>query len=252
MYLSRIMVNIGDNPDRPRPGRLWLRNVYRVHQRLCMAFPSRDRKMEDPAFLKPYQPQDFTQGQPHGETRSSENGFLFRVDPIAGASPVITVQSAGRPDWEYAFQNAQYLLGAAPEVRPYEPAFSAGARLHFRLKANPTKRISRHSRDAEGNPFDPKWIGKRVPVPAQATRAWIERRIGAARAELEELDRSESGYVYFSKNGQSGAGQRLHSVLFEGMLRVLEPESFAAAVRSGIGSGKAFGFGLLSLARAER
>ncbi len=40
MYLSSLLIDVGDNPDRPRPGRLWLRNLYHVHQRLCMAFPS--------------------------------------------------------------------------------------------------------------------------------------------------------------------------------------------------------------------
>ena len=40
MYLSCLLIDVGDNPDRPRPGRLWLRNLYHVHQRLCMAFPS--------------------------------------------------------------------------------------------------------------------------------------------------------------------------------------------------------------------
>ena len=48
MYQSTLMINIGDNPDRPRPGRLWLRNIYHVHQRLWMAFPTSQQRADDP------------------------------------------------------------------------------------------------------------------------------------------------------------------------------------------------------------
>ena len=65
MYLSILLINAGSNPDRPRPGRLWLRNLYYVHQRLCMAFPSAYRKNNDEHFLKRFKPEDFGNGQVH-------------------------------------------------------------------------------------------------------------------------------------------------------------------------------------------
>ncbi len=40
----------------------------------------------------------------------------------------------------------------------------------------------------------------------------------------------------------------LFSVQFDGILQVTDPDRFLTAIRSGIGSGKAFGFGLLSVA----
>ena len=40
-------------------------------------------------------------------------------------------------------------------------------------------------------------------------------------------------------------------VRFNGLLQVTDPEKLMQAVRNGIGPAKAFGFGLLSLARAE-
>ena len=42
----------------------------------------------------------------------------------------------------------------------------------------------------------------------------------------------------------------LFSVQFDGVLQVVEPALFVHAIAAGIGSGKAFGFGLLSVARA--
>ena len=84
MYLSRLFIDLGSNPDHPRPGRLWLRNLYHVHQRLCMAFPSDKRKSEDAEFLDRYVPSDFAVGLVH-VARGEEAGLLFRVDPNPAA-----------------------------------------------------------------------------------------------------------------------------------------------------------------------
>ena len=44
---------------------------------------------------------------------------------------------------------------------------------------------------------------------------------------------------------------RFLSVRFEGLLQVSDPDRFVGAIRSGIGSAKGFGFGLLSVAPAQ-
>ena len=135
MFLSSLLIDVGTNPDRPRPGRLWLRNVYRVHQRLCMAFPYPATKANDPAFLKPYQPCGFRDPRPNycatnvvaeqappcalaeksvHVPRDGEHNFLFRIDPQPGGRVVILVLSALHPDWDYAFHSAGHLLAAPP------------------------------------------------------------------------------------------------------------------------------------------
>jgi CRISPR system Cascade subunit CasE len=43
---------------------------------------------------------------------------------------------------------------------------------------------------------------------------------------------------------------KLWCIQFDGLLKVDDPVLLAKAVQAGIGSGKGFGFGLLSLARA--
>ena len=58
IYLSQLLIDTGGNPDRPRPGRLWLNNVYNIHRRLSMAFPLRQRRDGDPKFLQPFDPAD--------------------------------------------------------------------------------------------------------------------------------------------------------------------------------------------------
>ncbi len=257
MYLSPLLIDVGTDPDRPRPGRLWLRNLYRVHQRLCMAFPDADRREQDPDFLAPFRPEDFPLLGPDKTVkglgkhvhipRADKSGFLFRVDPQPGANPVILVQSVARPDWKYAFHNAGYLLAAAPEVREINPQFTVAQRLRFRLKANTVRRATEGSRDSAGQPLDPKWVGKRVPVQQDRAEEWVTRRGKTGGFRLIAVSSTVAGYTYFSKTGERGARQRLFSVLFDGVLEVTDPAAFITTLHTGIGAAKAFGFGLLSV-----
>jgi len=54
-----------------------------------------------------------------------------------------------------------------------------------------------------------------------------------------------------SGEGQVERGMRFRSALIEGTLAVTDAQCFSQAVASGIGSAKAFGFGLLSLAPVQ-
>ncbi len=259
MYLSCLLIDTGTNPDRPRPGRLWLRNLYHVHQRLCMAFPSTSRKANDAEFLKPFQAEDFGHGHVH-VNRETTAGFLFRIDPQPGDSVAILVQSALKPDWDYAFHNAGYLLAAPPEIKKFDPKFAQGQFLRFRLVANPTKKLKDEQRHN----------GKRVPVPADKLLEWFKNKAETAGFAIpsirDENDKEtnpviQPGYIYFRKpqsekenqsptdTGKNGKdhGQRLFSVRFDGILTVTDPALFQKTLVAGIGSGKAFGFGLLSV-----
>ena len=239
MYQSLLMIELGRNPDHPRPGRLWLRNRYHVHQRLCMAFPSALRKSVDGEFLKPFVPGDFAGGQIHVE-RDEDSGFLFRIDAFPNARAMIVVQSAAEPDWNYAFHNAGYLLAAAPEVKAFEPRFAEGQQFRFRLAANPTPRLRRNSPDAREES-----VGKRVPVARTS--------ISAGSPEGESAGFFHQRCIHYPSvklrlyEQEEGRGNVSCCVLFEGVLQVTDSDAFGKASTQGIGSGKAFGFGLLSL-----
>jgi len=275
MYLSTLLIDTGTNPDRPRPGRLWLRNLYRVHQRLCMAFPSRSRKDADEEFLRPYDPKDFPEdryladkspsevgrdvlGHVHAK-RNQNSGFLFRVEAQPGGRVVVLVLSALKPDWEYAFHNARYLLAAAPsEPRPITLTLAPGSRFRFRLVANPTKRPPltkekwRERKTAGEQIKRPRqqltW--KPGDDPQEVFKGWLERQAQRSGFLLLQASVSQMGYVYIRKGGEGSEGHRLRSVRYEGLLEVTDPEKFRAALAAGIGPAKAFGFGLLSLAPA--
>lgn len=278
MYLSCLLIDVGRNPDRPRPGRLWLRNFYRIHQRLCMAFPSADRKDKDPQFLEPYRPEDFSVQQhliaksSHEDhqtrikdvhaRRDGNQGFLYRVDPQrSGGRAVILVQSAVEPDWNYAFWNAGHLLSTSPEVNHFDPHFAVNQRLRFRILANPVRKVSSKSLDFTGKPFNKDLWGKDIPVPTVDLGKWLQRRSepnwsapknsedkqrrpGFRLAEITEI---QSGYIYVNKVPNRDGARRLRSARYEGILVVTEDSNFLDTIGRGIGPGKAFGFGLLSV-----
>ena len=273
MYLTCLLINIGENPDHPHPGRIWIRNLYHVHQRLCMAFPSASRLATDADFLKPWKPEDFPEQRNLASkkknevgyevlkhvhiTRDENNGFLYRIDPQPAGRVVILVQSASKPDWEYAFHNADYLLAANPEVRQYNPCYRKGEHLRFRLLANPTKRLTKNSIERDGQVVDPKWAGKRVPVPVEQLFDWLARRdlqTSSNRTGFsieKDAVTIQAAYIYVNKSysEEKEIMIRYRSVRYDGILTVTDPISLRKTISSGIGSAKGFGFGLLSLAR---
>ncbi|NLH48531.1 MAG: type I-E CRISPR-associated protein Cas6/Cse3/CasE [Myxococcales bacterium] len=253
MYLSYLLIDTGDNPDRPRPGRLWIRNRYHVHQRLCMAFPNRNRKADDPDFIQPFQPADFGVDQVH-VPRQPDQGFLFRIDPLPGGRVAILVQSATKPDWDYAFHNAGFLLAAPPEIKSFAVDFRPRQRLRFRLLANPTRKI-----DTKTGPGGKRRSGRRVPLAKGELAAWLIRKAATAGFNVDSNALAiQPSFVYFRKtekhlpensaDEQRPGGQKLRAVLYEGIIEVADPEKLRAALVAGIGSAKGFGFGLLSVA----
>lgn len=246
MFLSTLLIDTGVNPDRPRPARLWLRNLYRIHQRLAMAFPSAARRQNDPFFLRPYRPDDFSAPAVH-VPRSENAGFLFRVDPGPPGRAVIVVLSALRPDWDYAFHNAPHFLAAPPLVRLYDPVFQTGQRLRFRLLANATRKI-----DTATGPDGKRRNGRRVPVRPERIRDWLFERAASAGFQVEqETLRVQTGYVCLHRPHDEVPFLRFFAARYEGLLTVLDPHRFRNAVQSGIGPAKAFGFGLLTVGPAS-
>jgi len=255
MFLSQLLVNPGDHPDKPRPGLDWMKQTYRVHQRIWMAFPDTHRMKEDPFFLGTWSSDSLA------KPKRQEGGFLFRVEPEPPLR--VLVQSAERPRWDYAFQNASHLLAGEPQVREYDPTFAAGQTFRFRLVAQmvtrktiPAGKLQEGQKARSEHPIrcllPPDKEGRRVPDPDFT--AWRERLGGwAERHGFTVGDYPKQLRVQPVTNlTMKPAGQQrpkhFHAAMFEGLLACVDPERLHAAVLNGIGRGKGFGMGLLSLA----
>lgn len=254
MYISHLLINVGDNPDQPRPGRLWLRNIYHVHQRLSMAFPSNERKESDVHFLKPFNPEDFSTGQVHVK-RNADSGFLFRIDPQLGGRVSILVLSALKPDWDYAFHNAGYMLVAPPETRIFSNSFSEGNMYRFRVRVNLSKKSNEHRKenDKTDKLGRQKSQGKRVALtwranenPENVITEWFKQKCSQRGFEIVGLKVINLGWTFGNKSDTKS--MKFRSALIEGTLKVTNSPRFSDVLAQGIGSAKSFGFGLLSIA----
>jgi CRISPR system Cascade subunit CasE len=257
MYLSQLLVNMGNDPDKPCPGKDWIKQTYRVHQRIWMAFPDAARVAEDPFFLGTWAETGLA------KPKRSEAGFLFRIEPDLPTR--ILVQSQGKPDWNYAFQNAPYLLAAAPQQREFEPAFLQGTKYRFRLALLMVKRATRLDTSGKRE----KGTGTRTERPIHCWlpdngsgvrksdplyTAWREHLAQVATKHGFAVDIDPSRLRVSPERGlrMKPSGRRqsesFNAALFDGMLTCTDAARLQEAVVNGIGRGKAFGMGLLSLA----
>jgi len=241
MFLSQLMIDVGTNPDRPRPGRLWLRNIYHVHQRLCMAFPKFEQVSNDPTFLLPSREEGFpVLKKPEAVAGEPRHSFLFRIDDnVKDESPraIILVQSELEPDWNCAFGlkphvidprtgrpigSAGCLLAAPPQFKEFNPALAKGDELRFRIRVNLSKkskrardgtdlRTPREGADKKGRPKDQ---GKRVAVtwerdedPEKVIRPWFAEKGLRSGFTLGEFRALQVGWVVGYRPGKKNQSE---------------------------------------------
>ncbi len=191
------------------------RDPYFLHQVVDLAYPSATEK----------------QGR-----------ILWRLDSSGWGDSRLLVQTDFLPSPDRLNKAGFELLS-----KDFEPIFTADQVFSFRLRANPTKRLRTMRKEEK---LDPKIRGARVGLKSeQEALEWLLRKSQSCgfEAHTPSLAVCVEGLIKLSGKGEKGI--QLHSVLFEGTLRVTDPARFQAALTGGIGSGKAFGFGLLSLRR---
>lgn len=229
MYLSRLILD-----PRTRRVQRELANPYELHRTLLRAFPT---------------------PLPEGER------VLFRVDVDNDTGvPTVLLQSHTAPDWAWLGEPgaAHYLL-RAPESKPFTLTFTPGQRLTFRLRANPTEKrwLPKDKNDPASEKKPMRVALAALPAPGaepqsvqERQRAWLERKGQAGGFQIMAVNLVAEGNLYGRTSGESRHALQFSAVRFEGVLQVTDPEKLWHTVQTGIGSGKGFGFGLLSLARA--
>jgi CRISPR system Cascade subunit CasE len=233
MYLSRLVLN-----QRSRQLRADLADCQSLHRSVLSVFPA---KSSD------------------GGARE-EFGVLYRLEPSCrGSAPVLLVQSVAMPDWARLPVDYLNSPAATRSLAPFFDSLQPGETLRFRLRANPTKKV-----DTKSGPNGERRNGRRVKLKTEAEQvAWLQRKatdegsfeILSVRAapETAALDVTDEGQLKGWRPQPERSSRRLTfgTVLFDGHLRVSDPERFRGTVERGLGSGKAYGFGLLSAARDE-
>ncbi|SDH19781.1 type I-E CRISPR-associated protein Cas6/Cse3/CasE [Pseudonocardia oroxyli] len=215
MYMTRFEIN----PQR-RAARDMLASPQRLHAAVLAAFP---------------------------ESSSDGGRVLWRLDPgahdavlyiVSPDKPDLShlVESIGRPT--YGWQTRDY--------GPFLDRLAAGERWAFRLCANPV-----HNVPAPGG-----GRGKRVGhVTAAQQTDWFLRRVERSGFAIVDGTAGAPDLVLRSRRTLRFARRNrtvtLSTAVFEGTLNVVDPILLRAALTQGIGPGKGYGCGLLTLAAAR-
>ncbi len=221
MYLSRLQLN-------PTSRTLWRNAIdqpYKLHQLVMQGFPD-------------------------GVCREDAH-VLHRLDTTTN-SITLLVQSDIQPDWKQL--DNEFLLPSDPFDPHPNPAIQElsaldlqpGRTLRFRLRANPTKRLS----TGKGNK-----PGPRVELYQEQDQLdWLQRKADLHGFRLLTADITPHGKATdWAKNKQDSQKRHkltLFTVQFDGLLHITDADKFHHALTHGIGPAKAFGCGLLSLAPA--
>lgn len=239
IYLSRLILNARDIRVRRD-----VSDVYQLHRTILAAFPQ----------------------APDGVSAREYYGILYRLETVEH-DPLLfrlIVQSTTQPDWTAL---PKHIFGPAPDdrgnpaVRRVDEEYariSNGMRLVFRLRANPTRRVSQ--RPERNDPL----AGKRVALLREEDQlTWLTRKgdqhgfrlLATQYPNIPEAQAAkqanERGHRLTDKSNKP-MPLTFGATVFTGQLEVTDAEQFRNALVKGIGSGKAFGFGLLSVAAIAR
>lgn len=195
--------------DYETAARCKLKDSYAWHQAIWKAFP--DRKDKD-------------------------RSFLFRVDAHNDGPEALLLARVkpARPDW---------CPDEGWSVKTIKSEFFRHRFYRFDLRANATRKVKKLNGKGE-----PSKNGRRAVISDEnELRAWLERKAGQGGFQLADappLIIDPRADYRFRKGNTSG----LHvGVRFRGALEVTDAQHFDAIFHSGIGSAKAFGFGMLLL-----
>ena len=184
----------------------------------------------------------------HGAIESAFPGErqrrLWRVDVLNGTTWLMLL-SETKPDLSRL--QAQFGFSDRPaESRSCDELYkriAAGSRWRFRLVANPTRSVSTGEKGKRGK------VVAEGAVPAQ--REWLTRQSEAHGFRLSQgsFDVTRSEWKLFRKGADNGRRVCLLQVTYEGVLEVTDVARFRETLTQGMGRGRAFGMGMMTVIR---
>lgn len=163
-------------------------------------------------------------------------GLLYRVETTA-AGVHILMQSTTQPDRDRLAPG--YDIVGSRDLTPLLDQLHRSVRVRYRIVANPTKSLHRGS--------DKR--GQLQPLTGDAAIEWWERKAGESGFELDNIEIVDSLQLT-GKRVRPNQPSRLviTATVFDGIATVTDSAAVHDSILVGIGRGKAYGCGLLSVA----
>lgn len=164
---------------------------------------------------------------------------LWRIDYL-GSQPYILIVSKHKPDFKSLIEQYGY-EGDTGESKDYQSVLDildVGQKYRFRFCGNPV-----HSVCNNGS----KGRGKVLPhITVAQQEDWLRGKSIKAGFTMEDFSLITRDIKRFSRRGKKVT---LYTAVFEGILKITDVQLFREALILGIGRAKAYGCGLLTLAR---
>ncbi len=197
-----------------------IENLYHIHQKLWKAF---------------------------GSNQESKRDFLFRDEKTNDENQIILVQSLTEPNWELTFLKEEY----AQKARSLK--FAKAEQYFFKTRMNAVKAI-KQKKGARSKKvplkaldyFDQPQFDENGEI-SSIYPGWLSRQ--GIKCGFDLLQYNSIGSVQVLASGKSDniSNICLNGEEIQGYLQVNDPDLFMKTVKTGIGRGKAFGFGMISL-----
>lgn len=180
----------------------------------------------------------------HGAVESSFTGDrkrnLWRIDCLNEQLYLLLLSECKPELSSFCLQFGQEELSY--ETKSYDgllDRIKTGDKWRFRLTANPTKSVSDQKNEKRGKVL--------AHITADFQKNWLVERAekNGFFVTDDSFDIVQSKWIRFYKKGSKAIS--LISVTYEGILEVTEADLFKNALTNGIGRGKAYGMGLLTV-----
>ncbi|WP_067473455.1 type I-E CRISPR-associated protein Cas6/Cse3/CasE [Actinomadura hibisca] len=188
-----------------------LRDIGKLHQRIMKLFPNG-----------------------LGAQPRQQAAVLFRLDELASGTAVL-IQSALKPDLDKL--PTGYGVPRCRSLAPLLDSLRAGAPVHYRIIGNATSKLGKNTTAGR-----PKQV---VPLQGADADRWWQRQAESAGLLVNTLISSQLSSV----SSQRGPGRMTHArTRFDGTATVTDPAALVERMKAGIGRGKPYGCGLLTIA----
>jgi CRISPR system Cascade subunit CasE len=187
-----------------------------------------------------------------GDTAERDRDFVFRVDDHGGR-PMVMAYAPRQPD-----ETQQRLWDV--QSRPFTPQLYPGDRIRFDLRLNPVKQRNNtridevydvFSREREAAKAANAAMPDRLAVAREVGADWLNRRAGSLGIDLARDTVEATSYNTHPVFRPRKRKPFTLSILdLKGEAVVRDPSALTRALASGIGRGRAYGCGMMLIARA--
>jgi CRISPR system Cascade subunit CasE len=182
-----------------------------------------------------------------GKRSDQANESLWRIDSL-GEARVLIIVSKNSPDTQQIVSRIgvnsnknsgncnNATLDKTLDYIPFLKQIQDGQIWKFRLCANPVEHKKGNPNDERGKIFALHTVDEQL--------VWLNKQSAKYGFNVKGCTVIGDSWIVFNK-------VRIRAVTFDGLLAITDAEAFRTALTNGIGRGKAYGCGLLTVARVQ-